>query len=149
MNTEYSLRPLIWPTPSLAGLRLQEIPLRIGEWRADDTRRLDDPPGWTVLPDELWREYRSASGERVSLFVGRLGHPLGRPGDLAYLTDVLWRIENVSVPSPHGRARDAKQGLVMTRTSRTRVVYWYRLGGSPGTNRVLAKLYGAWCAVTK
>jgi EpsI family protein len=146
---------------------LQLLPGRIGDWTIDTVSKpvaakfpaLDNellhayPTGttehrFTAVDDDLVREYRSASGERVRLYIGYYRdqqHGKELIGDLSHALRAAASPLELVLPS---ETIEINQVVPGTRIQQG-LIFWYDLNGRIVADIYQAKAYMVWDALTR
>ena len=121
---------------------LTSLPLRVGEWRGHDSAPFaDDVVAKLGVDDYVNREYTSASGDPIGLYVGyyasqRQGDTIHSPQNC--LPGAGWQpvaFDRVSIPAA-GRPIEVNRYVIQKSFDRRVVLYWYQ-----GRGRVVAGEY--------
>jgi EpsI family protein len=136
------------PRPVALRTNLAEFPRDLGGW-ADEAIEAGAGVPFSLKPDnELRRKYRTASGERVDVYIGYLASQTQGKELMNYRTAEIHRgAFLVELPVP-GVGRTVVNAVIRSDHGRSYVaLFWYALNGRVVTDRYWGKAYTIWDAL--
>lgn len=134
-----------WQARSIpaAEIKLENIPLELGEWKGQDIALSERTYGILETKDVLMREYTNARGEKVALVIiySAVNRGSFHPPEICYLgggTELLNKgFERIETePGKNSSAMEVNKLVMQNRAGKEIAWYWFTAG-----NRVIASYY--------
>lgn len=135
-----------------AQVRLEDIPLKLGEWKGEDIPISERIYQLLETKDVLMREYSNAKGERVVLAIVYSGANRGsfHPPEICYLgggRELLNKgMETVELgePKKSSSAMQVNRLLMQDQAGKEIAWYWFTAGSKVTDNYYLQQCYFIW-----
>lgn len=139
-------------TPSHTPLRmsLDLFPFQIGEWKGNEIRSSFTNYREVGVDQELSRNYETASGDSVRVYIGYFEYQKQTKELISYLTTEIHEHATKMKIDMNPRGYIEVNKVIQRDGNRNRLtLFWYDLNGRVVTDKYMAKAYTTWDAFTR